>query len=105
MAEMVIPSLLETIYMVAVSTVFSILLGFPLGILLVITEEGNIWEKPLFNKVLGGIINVLRSIPFIILMIIVFPISKLIVENHRYYRNYCTSFHSCRSLCCQGYGK
>ncbi|NLV87840.1 MAG: ABC transporter permease [Tissierellia bacterium] len=79
MAEMVIPSLLETIYMVAVSTVFSILLGFPLGILLVITEEGNIWEKPLFNKVLGGIINVLRSIPFIILMIIVFPISKLIV--------------------------
>lgn len=79
MAEMIIPSLLETIYMVSVSTIFSILLGFPLGILLVITEKGGIWEKPLFNKALGGIINVLRSIPFIILMIIVFPISKLIV--------------------------
>lgn len=79
MAGLIIPSLLETIYMVSVSTVFSILLGFPLGVLLVITEKDNIWEKPMFNKVLGGIINVLRSIPFIILMIIVFPISKLIV--------------------------
>jgi len=79
MAEMIIPSILETIYMVSVSTIFSILLGFPLGVLLVITEKGSIWEKPLFNKILGGIINVLRSIPFIILMIIVFPISKLIV--------------------------
>lgn len=79
MADLIIPSLLETIYMVSVSTVFSILLGFPLGVLLVITEKDNIWEKPMFNKILGGIINVLRSIPFIILMIIVFPISKLIV--------------------------
>lgn len=79
MANLIIPALLETIYMVLVSTVFSILLGFPLGVLLVITEKGSIWQKPTFNKILGGIINVLRSIPFIILMIIVFPISKLLV--------------------------
>lgn len=79
MKELVIPALLETIYMVSVSTVFSILLGFPLGVLLVITEKGGILEKPMFNRILGGIINVLRSIPFIILMIIVFPISKLLV--------------------------
>src|SRR5690554_1576892 len=79
MAELIIPSFLETIYMVSFSTLFSIILGFPLGILLVITEKDNIWEKPLFNKILGGIINVLRSIPFIILMIIVFPLSKIIV--------------------------
>ncbi len=79
MAELVIPSLLETLYMVFFSTLFSILIGFPLGILLVITEKGSIWEKPNINKILGSIINVLRSIPFIILMIMVFPLSKIIV--------------------------
>ncbi|WP_353093358.1 methionine ABC transporter permease [Tissierella praeacuta] len=79
MAELIIPSLFETIYMVAISTLFSLLIGFPLGILLVITEKGNIWEKPLFNKILGSVINILRSLPFIILMILVFPISEFIV--------------------------
>lgn len=79
MAKLIIPSLFETIYMVAVSTLCSLLIGFPLGILLVITEKGNIWEKPLFNKILGSIINILRSLPFIILMILVFPISEFIV--------------------------
>lgn len=79
MAELIIPSLLETLYMVLFSTIFSLLIGFPLGILLVITEDNSIWEKPILNKVLNSIINVLRSFPFIILMILVFPISKLIV--------------------------
>lgn len=79
MAKLVIPSLLETLYMVSTSTIFSLLIGFPLGILLVVTEKNNIWEKPLLNKVLNSIINILRSFPFIILMILVFPISKLIV--------------------------
>lgn len=79
MAELIIPSLLETLYMVLFSTIFSLLIGFPLGILLVITENNSIWERPILNKVLNSIINVLRSFPFIILMILVFPISKLIV--------------------------
>ncbi|MBU5438526.1 ABC transporter permease [Tissierella sp. MSJ-40] len=79
MAELLVPSLLETLYMVLLSTIFSILIGFPLGILLVITEKDNIWEKPLLNKILNGIINVLRSFPFLILMILVFPLSKLLV--------------------------
>jgi D-methionine transport system permease protein len=79
MAELVIPSLLQTLYMVFFSTVFSILIGFPLGILLVITEKGNIWEKPILNNVLNSIINLLRSFPFLILMILLFPLSKLII--------------------------
>jgi len=79
MAELVIPSLFETLYMVFFSTIFSLLIGFPLGILLVITDKDNIWEKPLFNKVLGSIVNVLRSFPFIILMILLFPLSKLLI--------------------------
>ncbi len=79
MADLILTPTLETIYMVVASTVFSLIIGFPLGILLVITEKENIWEKPLFNKILSGIINVLRSIPFIILMILVFPLAKVIV--------------------------
>ncbi len=79
MADLILTPTLETIYMVLAATIFSLLIGFPLGILLVITEKGNIWEKPLFNKILSGIINILRSIPFIILMILVFPLAKLIV--------------------------
>lgn len=79
MIELFAGPVIETLYMVFFSTLFSTILGLPLGILLVITEKGNIWEKPTFNKILNGIINVLRSIPFIILMLLVFPLAKLIV--------------------------
>src|SRR6056297_2730181 len=79
MADLVIPSLLETLYMVAFSTIFSLLLGFPLGILLVVTEKENIWEKPKFNQILNSVINILRSFPFLILMIVIFPLSTILV--------------------------
>lgn len=65
--------------MVFFSTLFSLIIGFPIGILLVITKEGNILEKPKLNKVLEMIINTLRSFPFIILMICLFPLSRIIV--------------------------
>lgn len=80
MNELFLKGTLETLYMVSLSTIFSLLMGFPLGLLLVLTEKNGIWPKPNFNKVLDGIINVLRSIPFIILMILVFPLSDLIVN-------------------------
>ena len=79
MAELIIPSLLETLYMVVFATIFSLIMGFPLGVLLVITEKNSIWEKPLLNKILNGIINIFRSFPFIILMILLFPLSRVIV--------------------------
>ncbi|SFQ46337.1 D-methionine transport system permease protein [Caldicoprobacter faecalis] len=79
MLELIIPSLLQTVYMVFFSTVFSLLLGFPMGVLLVITEKGGIWEKPTLYRILDGIINVLRSFPFLILMVLLFPLSRLIV--------------------------
>lgn len=79
MAKLIIPSLLQTLYMVFFSTIFSLIIGFPLGVLLVITEKNSIWEKPILNKVLNGIINILRSFPFLILMILLFPLSKIIV--------------------------
>ncbi|MBZ2175541.1 ABC transporter permease [Schnuerera sp. xch1] len=79
MAELIVPALLETLYMVFFSTIFSLLLGLPLGVLLVVTEKNNIWEKLQLNRILNGIINILRSFPFIILMILLFPLSKIIV--------------------------
>lgn len=77
--SLLLPATWETIYMVVASTVFALILGFPLGILLVVTEKNGICEKPLLNSILNIIINISRSIPFIILMILIFPLSKLIV--------------------------
>ncbi len=77
--SMILDSTLETLYMVFFSTLFSLVMGFPIGILLVITKEGNILEKPKLNKILEIIINTLRSFPFIILMICLFPLSRIIV--------------------------
>ncbi|OGO78824.1 MAG: methionine ABC transporter permease [Clostridiales bacterium GWB2_37_7] len=71
--------LLETLYMVAAATVFSVLLGGPLGIITAISEENHIWPERNLNKALNLIINTTRSLPFIILMIAVFPITKLLV--------------------------
>lgn len=71
-------SSLETLYMVFFSTVFALLLGFPFGILLVITKENGLWEHLKFHQVLETSINILRSFPFIILMIVLFPLSRVI---------------------------
>ncbi|MDO4588776.1 MAG: methionine ABC transporter permease [Fusobacterium sp.] len=77
--SMILDSTLETLYMVFFSTIFSLLIGFPIGVLLVVTKEGNIMEKPKLNKVLEVVINTLRSFPFIILMICLFPLSRIVV--------------------------
>ena len=77
--NMIWTSTLETLYMVFFSAIFSMVIGFPIGILLVVTKEGNILERPTLNKILEVCINTLRSFPFIILMICVFPLSRIIV--------------------------
>lgn len=72
----------QTIQMVFFSTIFSIVLGLPIGVLLHITgseEQGGIIPKPLLNNVLSRIVNILRSFPFIILMIVIMPLSRVIV--------------------------
>jgi len=69
----------ETLYMVAAATVFSVLLGTPLGIITAISEDTHIWPHKNLNKVLNLVINIARSLPFIILMIAVFPLTKLLV--------------------------
>jgi D-methionine transport system permease protein len=75
-------STLQTLSMVFFSTLFSLVLGLPLGVLLFATgeeQQGGIIPMPLLNSVLSRIVNVLRSFPFIILMILLFPLSRLLI--------------------------
>lgn len=77
--NMLVKGIWDTIYMVFLSSALSYVIGIPLGIALVVTDKEGISPVPLFNKVLGLIINLLRSVPFIILLIMVLPITKFIV--------------------------
>ena len=67
-----------TLYMVAGSTIFSYLLGLPLGVLLYTTGKGGIHENLPLNRTLGWIVNIGRSIPFIILIIALIPFTRLV---------------------------
>lgn len=69
----------ESIYMVVLSTIFSVILGAPLGIALVLWRDGGLSPHPKAYTTLSSIVNVFRSFPFIILMILLFPLSRLIV--------------------------
>lgn len=69
----------ETVYMVSLSSLLSYILGIPLGIALVVTEKDGICPVPLYNKVAGVVINLLRSVPFIILLVMVIPFTRLVV--------------------------
>ena len=65
--------------MVAISTALAYVMGLPLGVILVITDKGHILKNAM-NQILGFIVNVFRSIPFIIFLILVIPLTKLLVE-------------------------
>ena len=69
----------ETVYMVAVSMVISSALGIPLGVLLHVTARGEILDAPAVNRSVGAVVNAIRSIPFIILMVAIIPLTRLIV--------------------------
>lgn len=69
----------ETFYMVGISALVAVLLGLPLGLLLVMTNPGNILDAPKVNQVLSAIVNTGRSFPFIILLVVLTPLTRLIV--------------------------
>ena len=69
----------ETIYLTFISAFFAYLFGLPLGILLSVTDKGGIRPIPWLNKIIGFIVNIFRSIPFVILMIAVLPVAKVVV--------------------------
>lgn len=69
----------ETVYMVVVSMIVATIIGVPLGVLLHTTSKGQILESPAVNRVVGAVVNAVRSIPFIILLVAIIPFTRLIV--------------------------
>ncbi|MFG1749820.1 methionine ABC transporter permease [Streptosporangium sandarakinum] len=69
----------QTAEMVAWSTLFTVLIGLPLGVALVVTDRGGLLPSTPLNRVLGLVVNIGRSLPFIILMIAVIPLTRVIV--------------------------
>lgn len=78
--ELFIQSMVETFYMVGFSLVIGSIIGIPLGILIVVTRPGGIIESKLFYTITNPIINILRSLPFIILLVAIIPFTRLIMQ-------------------------
>ncbi|AYA77772.1 ABC transporter permease [Bacillus sp. Y1] len=68
----------ETIYMVGISIVVAMIVGLPVGVLLFVTDRGLFLENSLFNQIVGFLVNMIRSVPFIILLIALLPLADLI---------------------------
>ena len=79
MLPLITKALGETAYMVVVSMIISSLVGIPLGVLLHTTSKGQILECMPLNRIVGTVVNAIRSIPFIILMVAIIPLTRLIV--------------------------
>lgn len=71
--------IVESLYMTVVSTFLAYLFGIPLGVILFVTDKGGIAEDKTFNSVLGIIVNLLRSVPFIILLVAILPFTRFVV--------------------------
>jgi D-methionine transport system permease protein len=69
----------ETLYMASISVLATFILGIILGLLLFLTSKGNIWENKLINTIISAFVNIFRSIPFIILIVLLIPFTKLLV--------------------------
>ncbi|MGG3232349.1 methionine ABC transporter permease [Priestia flexa] len=70
---------IETLYMTSISVVATFVLGIVLGLLLFLTGKGQLWENRFVNIIIGAFVNIFRSIPFIILLILLIPFTKAIV--------------------------
>ena len=79
MITMLVDGTVDTLYMTLMSTLFGYVLGLPMGILLAVTDKEGIRPNALIYKILDFIANLVRSIPFLILLILVIPVTKAIV--------------------------
>lgn len=76
--ELVFNAIIDTLYMLFVAGFFTFIFGFALGLVLYLTDHGGLMENRFVNRVLSFLINVLRSIPFIVLLVIMMPVTKAI---------------------------
>lgn len=79
MITMLLEGIRDTFYMTLVSTLFGYVIGLPLGIVLTLTDKGGITPNRTIYRILDVVINITRSVPFLILLILVMPLTKLIV--------------------------
>jgi D-methionine transport system permease protein len=77
--ERIYEATIETLYMTGLSVLATFVLGIALGLLLFLTSKGNIWENKLVNGVISAFVNIFRSIPFIILIVLLIPFTKVLV--------------------------
>ncbi len=77
--DLLLRSIGETLEMVGVSALISVIVGLLLALVLVATDDGGIWPQPALNRVLGGSVNAVRSVPFIILLVALIPLTRLVV--------------------------
>lgn len=70
---------LDTLYMVGLAALFTVMIGLPLGVLLFLTRRDGVLPAPVFNQVIGSIVNVGRSLPFIVLLIALIPFTRIII--------------------------
>ncbi|CFL93071.1 ABC transporter inner membrane protein [Bordetella pertussis] len=78
--DLLITSLHETLLMVGVSGAISVVVGIPLGVLLIVTGRGGMLQNLAVNRVLAAVVNGTRSVPFIILMVAIIPFTRLLVQ-------------------------
>lgn len=69
----------ETLYMVAVAGIVGFAVGIPLGVILHTTKKGGLLENTKLNKILGAVVNVGRSVPFLVLMVAIIPLTKMLI--------------------------
>ncbi len=67
---------LDTLLMVGVSSALALALGLPMAVILVVSGRGDLFPSPLLNRVLGWVVNLFRSIPFLILMVALIPFTR-----------------------------
>ena len=78
-SDKLIQSTIDTLVMVSVSAIIAIILGLILGVMLVVTSKGKLYENSKINSILGKVINIFRSIPFVIIITLFLPFTKFIV--------------------------
>jgi len=71
---------MQTVYMTFASTFFACILGFPLGVYLYVTSPAGIVPRPIMYSIISRIVNLLRSLPFIILLILLIPLTRMIIK-------------------------
>lgn len=79
MIQLLITGIGETLYMVVISTVTAYVFGIPLGVIMYITDKKGICRNRVINLVVGVIINIIRSVPFLILLVAILPFTRLVV--------------------------